>query len=1104
MKKNKPELINSKNNTQKSPKNSQLPQKSILVIKKKQETNLDANQTFVNGNESNQKQNKTPKIQLIDQTNNITLISGQQSLLSPDSLTEYFKQLGTETEESDDEYDYDGLTSSQEIKNDSQNDSYLRLNRNNKRVTLYDLEVLEKHILNEEMKKNNIDKNINDGQKLKTSKSQNDNNLNKNQGQNNNFLKVQNNYNNSKTNKLNQENQFKTKLKSSEDTSENQNLISQNLQNFSKSIQQSFFKKTNINSDFDTAQRKNQIMELDSNQILDKDHESTREFINKGLNTQKQKTINTFSKHQKSQNNFLKQNPQDLNQNQDLDQINEQNEYNEIDDIKLANSEQYQERKNKSNQQTLQEQNDPQYQIDKDIHINQNKNQNIYSQSNINIIKSEDNINQYKYSQNLTKKNSKSENLAPIQQNITEQDMISQQIQDNQIQKESNIKQVQSIQPSNILKNKKEILANNIQKWRKATIKIVTIKQLSKVISDIRKYGTNMSQDIGLTENFLQKVKKQIISKYKKKKTDQSKYILKHNLAQQQDNECQKRQLKLHSKFMGFFYNYFLIFLYVWICITAPWLGFIWSHSEISQGYVILFKIIDVIIFLDIFLQLNLSYIDKEGKIILLRSKIVRKYIFRGLILDFLSCFPFEWFFNQSEILNTSQIRPEYYNQYFKILKLPILYRRARNGKYFLDQVKFSSSSIFRFYRFISNSLLGTHIAGCFYFFVAKLSDPNQNWIDHVDPERQLSEVDYYIFGLYWAIQTLTTVGFGDIMGFTDEERIVSMLWMTFGIGIYSYTLGAISTMIIETDSRMNNLEHGIILLDEFCRETGINMKLKFRIKKALQFNTSKTILSENEKEVFFEELDNRLKSDLSAQIFQNRMESNKRALPFIFSLTDDYNFLSKFIKYLKPLQQKKGEIVYRKGEYPTDLYFITKGRVNFTLFKKNQAFRTFVQGSYFGELEIFSKKKRLYTVVCDTDCEFLTIQSDSYTNILDDFQDIQKKIKNLAEKRAKIFLQNAQEKATKILEAKKKQKEQNKKKFLAELAQEYQKNSNVSFPIKDLKESPVKKNQVNQKEKENEFLMKKNLLPLNSEESQNKLTTLEINSPSNLLQQSI
>lgn len=32
-----------------------------------------------------------------------------------------------------------------------------------------------------------------------------------------------------------------------------------------------------------------------------------------------------------------------------------------------------------------------------------------------------------------------------------------------------------------------------MKKWRKATVRIITIKQLSKVMYDIRKYGTNVS-----------------------------------------------------------------------------------------------------------------------------------------------------------------------------------------------------------------------------------------------------------------------------------------------------------------------------------------------------------------------------------------------------------------------------------------------------------------------------------------------------------------------------------------------------------------------------------------------------------------------------------
>lgn len=60
------------------------------------------------------------------------------------------------------------------------------------------------------------------------------------------------------------------------------------------------------------------------------------------------------------------------------------------------------------------------------------------------------------------------------------------------------------------------------------------------------------------------------------------------------------------------------------------------------------------------------------------------------------------------------------------------------------------------------------------------------------------SKVDLYIVSIYWTLSTLATVGFGDISANNDLERVVSLIWMLIGVVSYSYTVGSLSTMMLE------------------------------------------------------------------------------------------------------------------------------------------------------------------------------------------------------------------------------------------------------------------------------------------------------------------
>ena len=68
------------------------------------------------------------------------------------------------------------------------------------------------------------------------------------------------------------------------------------------------------------------------------------------------------------------------------------------------------------------------------------------------------------------------------------------------------------------------------------------------------------------------------------------------------------------------------------------------------------------------------------------------------------------------------------------------------------------------------------------------------------------TEVDLYLICLYWAIKTLTTVGYGDITPQNPQERIYASIIMIAGIFIYSYIIGAVANVIQSLDSEKKEL----------------------------------------------------------------------------------------------------------------------------------------------------------------------------------------------------------------------------------------------------------------------------------------------------------
>lgn len=119
-----------------------------------------------------------------------------------------------------------------------------------------------------------------------------------------------------------------------------------------------------------------------------------------------------------------------------------------------------------------------------------------------------------------------------------------------------------------------------------------------------------------------------------------------------------------------------------------------------------------------------------------------------------------------------------------RLLRLARLLRLMRLGAIFTRLVQreraMTSGTAFR-------------LAALLTLLVIVIAGAVQTLLDH-------SEVHSTWDGIWWAVQTVTTVGYGDIQVKSVDGRIVAMVVMVFGIGFLSVLTATVASRFVKTE----------------------------------------------------------------------------------------------------------------------------------------------------------------------------------------------------------------------------------------------------------------------------------------------------------------
>jgi hypothetical protein len=297
----------------------------------------------------------------------------------------------------------------------------------------------------------------------------------------------------------------------------------------------------------------------------------------------------------------------------------------------------------------------------------------------------------------------------------------------------------------------------------------------------------------------------------------------------------------------------------------------------------------------------------------------------------------------------------------------------------YLNAIRFSSYLSFVF--FLYSFLLVTHLLSCGWIAIGEARSEN---------------VEEYVTSLYWCIQTLTTVGYGDVTLPDIHHKIYAMLVMLFGVGVYGFVIGNIANILLKRDPAKMQFVDNLERLRSFINFRELPNDLQKRIRNYYHYLWKEKI-GANEAE-FVENLPAGLRTEVELFLKRDILQR----IPLFKGIND--SFLREVSLHLRPVVYTPGDYIFKKGDRGGEMYFIIKGNLKVLKGDEEKVLNTISDGDFFGELALFKNEIRMATVQAETYCDVYILNKKVFEHVLNNYPEISSQIRKTADERLKNY----------------------------------------------------------------------------------------------------
>ncbi|XP_028779283.1 potassium channel AKT1 [Neltuma alba] len=408
-----------------------------------------------------------------------------------------------------------------------------------------------------------------------------------------------------------------------------------------------------------------------------------------------------------------------------------------------------------------------------------------------------------------------------------------------------------------------------------------------------------------------------------------------------------------------------LVFYTAWVCPFE--FGFL---NESKGPLAITDNVVNGFFAIDIVLTFFVAYLDKSSYLFIDNPKMIAlRYAKTWLFFDVISTIPFEL---ARKVLPTPL-------QTYGLFNMLRLWRLRRVSALFarLEKDRNFNYIWVRCSKLICVTMFSVHFAACFFYFLAANHDIKTTWFSLVANGDQMHLWGHYVTSVYWALVTLSTVGYGDLHPVNTKEMTFDIFYIFYILGLNSYLIGNMTNMVVHLTSRTRTYRDTVQAATGFAQRNQLPVRLQEQMLAHL-FMKYRTDLEGLQHQEVIDALPKAIRSSISHHLFYSLVDK----VYLFHGVSNDLLF--QLVTEMKAEYFPPKEDVILQNEAPTDFYILVTGAAELIIQKNGieQVVGEAKVGDVVGEIGVLCYRPQLITVRTKRLSQLLRLNRTAFINL--------------------------------------------------------------------------------------------------------------------------